>query len=102
MTTLLKFTIGNALVLLLVAGVLGLLITYFVYYLGNRQAKKDKRLQEAYDRLYRHLIWCVNNFKIDEMGKKLLKEKFDNISKFKCCNKEKLAVLEVEFYRKFK
>ena len=92
--TLLKFTHGIE--LLIAALLLAFIITYFIYWLGNRQCRKD------YEKKYNYLKFVVDNFNgNDGLLRKEIKKKFDEISMYSCKDYEKLQVLEKAFIQKF-
>jgi len=94
MNTLLKFTHGIE--LLIAALLLAFVIIYFIYWLGERQYRKD------YEKAYKYLKFLVEHSVVNAPAKKAIKEKFDEISKYSCKNYEKLQVLEKTFDDKFK
>ena len=93
MSTIIKFTHGIE--LLIAALLLAFIIIYFVYWLGERQYRKD------YEKAYNYLKFLVEHSVVNAPTKKAIKEKFDEISRYSCKDYEKLQVLEKSFIQKF-
>ena len=99
MNTLIKFTHGIE--LLIAALLLAFIIIYFVYWLGDRQYRKD--YEKKYNELKSLIEKPIDHIpaKLRSMRIRAIKGKFDEISTYSCKNYEKLQVLEKAFIQKF-
>ena len=81
--------------LLLCAFLLTLLFWTVLRYLGDVITRKD------YEKDYDKLAFYVKHSIVSAGDYWYIRNKFESISKYQCKDREKLAVLEAEFYRKF-
>lgn len=80
--------------------ILTIVIIAAVIFFGIKAAGKHQ-LMIDYDTQYRILKICIPGCEVNEVNYKKIRLRFEEISKFACKNKEKLAVLEAEFYKRF-
>ena len=75
-----------------------LLMFIFVvaWIIGINQAEAD------YAKEYEQLKMYVRNSLLTKPNHEFIRDKFKEIRRFKCRNEEKLQVLEIEFYERFK
>lgn len=95
MVTILQFKLIHGIVLFGASIVMAVLLILVIYLLGTK--KEELEYEIKYDRL----VFYVNNSIVSEPGKKFIQSKFEDISRYRCCNREKLQVLEQQFYKKF-
>ena len=77
---LLKFTFTHGIELFIAALLLAFIIIYFVYWLGERQYRKD------YEKAYNYLRFLGEHSVVNAPTKKAIREKFDEISMYSCKN----------------
>jgi len=77
------------------------LILFIVITVNGIHRTKTELQRKRYSQLYDRLVCNVDAYPLTIGAEIALKGQFDQISKFRCCNREKLSVLELKFYKKF-
>ena len=80
--------------------ILTIAIIAAVIFFGIRAAGREQLLKD-YDTHYRILKIAIPRCEVTKVNYDKIRMRFEEISKFACRDKEKLAVIEAEFYKRF-
>lgn len=95
MVTLLQFKIIHGLTIVGFPILMTLLAILIIYKFGQNHEQLE------YEKRYNRLQFYIEYGLINDSSRRFIKDKFEEISKNRYCNREKLQVLERRFFKKY-